>query len=648
MVMKLSAFVAAGLVAIGLATPGLAQIKIGYGGPLTGPNAAFGAQIRAGVEQAVEDINRRGGVLGQRLSAHGGDDVSDPRQGVSVANKFVADGIQFVVGHFNSGVSVPVSEIYAENGILMVTPSSTNPLLTERGLWNVARTSGRDDQQGVVAAEWLKRNYAGRRVALLHDKTKYGQGLTDVTRGALKGSRVTEALYEGVNGGEKDFSAVIRRIKASGAALVYWGGLHTEGALIVRQMADQGMRVPLMSGDGITTDEFATIGGPGSEGTLMTFPADPTKRPEAAAVVAALKARSRVTEAYTLYAYAAVEVIAQAAQAANSLDRRKVAAQMRTGMRFQTAIGTLSFDRKGDITRPDYVMYVWKRVDGKITYVQLPDGDGAGAHVAAAPPAVSPPPVVAPPVVLPQPVVPPVAAPGAPLNENRVALVIGNSRYANQPILANPSRDADRLAESLRKIGFRQVVVAKDLTHDGMRRALLDFSELADKADWAMIYFAGHGIEIDQKNYLLPVDARLRSDRAVSFEAVPLEQALDSVRGARKMRIVILDACRENPFRNQLASNSRNITRGLGRPPEPARGTVVVYAAKEGTLADDDGGAGNSPFLSALVRNIETPQVEIDKLFRRVRDDVLEATNRRQEPHVYSSLSSDDFFFNPR
>ncbi|MBU3732282.1 MAG: branched-chain amino acid ABC transporter substrate-binding protein [Beijerinckiaceae bacterium] len=348
-----------------------AQIKLGVAGPLTGPNAAFGAQLKNGVEQAVEDINAAGGILGQKIQVFLGDDVSDPKQGVSVANKFVGDGVKFVVGHFNSGVTIPASEVYQENGMLVITPSATNPKLTERNMWNVFRTCGRDDQQGAVAADYIAKNYAGKKVAVVHDKTTYGQGLADETKKAMNAKGIKEVLYEGVNTGEKDFSALVSKIKAAGADVVYWGGLHTEGGLIVRQMRDQGVKAPLMSGDGITSDEFATIGGPGVEGTLMTFPPDPRNRPEAKAVVAKFEAKKFNPEAYTLYSYAAVQVIQQAAVKANSLDPKKVAETMKSGMVFKTVIGDLSYDKKGDITRPDYTMYVWKKQGDKITYVEM-------------------------------------------------------------------------------------------------------------------------------------------------------------------------------------------------------------------------------------------------------------------------------------
>ena len=350
-----------------------AQVKIGVEGPLTGPNAAFGAQLKNGAEQAVADLNAKGGILGNKISITFGDDVSDPKQGVSVANKFVADGVKFVVGAFNSGVTMPSSEVYQENAILEITPASTNPQITERGLWNIFRTCGRDDQQGAVAGAYILKHFKGKKVAVVHDKTTYGKGLADETIKALAKGGMKPVLYEGVNTGEKDFSALISKIKQAGADLVYWGGLHTEGGLIIRQMHDQGVKAPLMGGDGITTDELASIGGPAVEGTLMTYGPDARKNPAAKAVVAEFQKKKFEPEAYTLYSYAAVQIFAQAATAAKSIDPKKVAEKMHSGMKFNTVIGPISYDKKGDRTGLDYVMYIWKKnKDGKITYEECP------------------------------------------------------------------------------------------------------------------------------------------------------------------------------------------------------------------------------------------------------------------------------------
>ncbi len=349
----------------------LAQIKLGVAGPMTGASAAFGAQLKNGAEQAVADINAAGGILGQQIVISSGDDVGDPKQGVSVANKFVGDGVKWVVGHFNSGVTMPASEVYAENGMLMISPSATNPKITERGLWNVFRTCGRDDQQGVVASGHIAKNFKGKAIVVVHDKTTYGQGLADETRKGLRAVGIKEVLYEGVNTGEKDFSALVSKIKAAKADLLYWGGLHTELGLIVRQMRDQGLTTTVMGADGITSDEYAVIGGPGTEGTLMTFPPDPRKRPVAAEVVKRFEAKGINPEAYTLYSYAAVQIMKQAAEQAKSLDPKKVAAAMHSGMTFKTVLGDMSYDKKGDRTNLDYTVYTWKKgADGKISYVE--------------------------------------------------------------------------------------------------------------------------------------------------------------------------------------------------------------------------------------------------------------------------------------
>ncbi|HEX4553065.1 MAG TPA: branched-chain amino acid ABC transporter substrate-binding protein, partial [Xanthobacteraceae bacterium] len=207
--------------------------------------------------------------------------------------------------------------------------------------------------------------------AVIHDKTTYGKGLADETKKAINKAGVTEVLYEGINTGDKDFSALVSKIKSAGADLVYWGGLFTEGGLIVRQMRDQGVKAPLMGGDGIADDEFASVAGPGAEGTLMTYGPDPRNRPEAKAVVEKFRANKFEPQSYTLYSYAAVEIIKQAAEAAKSLDPKKVAAQMYSGQKFKTVIGDISYDKKGDVSRLDYVVYVWKKnPEGKITYTE--------------------------------------------------------------------------------------------------------------------------------------------------------------------------------------------------------------------------------------------------------------------------------------
>jgi tetratricopeptide (TPR) repeat protein len=239
----------------------------------------------------------------------------------------------------------------------------------------------------------------------------------------------------------------------------------------------------------------------------------------------------------------------------------------------------------------------------------------------------------------------PVATPSPSASGRRVALVIGNSAYAAVPALPNPKRDAEAVAAALREIGFQSVTVINDASRDAMVRALSAFGREADNADWALVYYAGHGIEIGGTNYLIPVDARLASDRDVGAESIPLDQLIGYVEGARKLRIVLLDACRDNPFARQMRRTvaARSVGRGLARV-EPEGGTLVAYAAKHGEIALDGSGT-TSPFVAALVKHLPTPGVEVGKLFRLVRDDVLAATGRKQEPFVYGSLPGEDFFF---
>jgi branched-chain amino acid transport system substrate-binding protein len=351
-----------------LATPAAAEARIGLGTPLTGPDAAFGAELRNGVEQAVLDINAKGGILGQHLVLSIGDDGSDPKKGVAVAKNFVAQKTSFVVGHFNSTVTLPASEIYSDHGVLDITPASVNPQVTERGLDLVFRTCGRDDQQASVAAKYLAAQGA-KKIAILHDRTTYGKDLADKTRKALLDLGIKDVLYDGVDKDAKDYSAIVARIQASGADFLYWGGDAADAGLIVRQMRAQDMGTVLFGTDGIASDDFAAAGGDAVEGTLLTLPPDPRRRPEAAQAVQRFEARGIDPETYTLYAYAAVEVIEGAAEAAGSLDPAAMAKVMHSGVPLKTVLGTLTYDSKGDRIEPDYVVFVWKKgIDGKMGY----------------------------------------------------------------------------------------------------------------------------------------------------------------------------------------------------------------------------------------------------------------------------------------
>ena len=340
------------------AAPAQAQIKIGMAGPITGSNATFGAQLKAGAEQAVADINAKGGVLGKKLELLVGDDACDPKQAVSVANKMAADKVVFVAGHFCSSSSIPASKVYLEESILEITPASTNPKLTDEGGWNIFRTCGRDDQQGAVAGAYIAKEFKGRKVAILHDNTAYGKGLADETKKAMNKGGLKETLYSAYVPGERDYSAIVSRMKQAGIELIYIGGYHTETGLIIKQARQQGMNVSVMGGDALVTNEFWQISGEQGEGTMMTFPSDPRRRPSAQAVVKEFADKKIDPEGYVLYSYAAVQIWAEAAEKAGTTDPKKVADVLRAG-KWDSVLGPISYDKKGDVTVSDYVFYIW-------------------------------------------------------------------------------------------------------------------------------------------------------------------------------------------------------------------------------------------------------------------------------------------------
>jgi branched-chain amino acid transport system substrate-binding protein len=351
-----------------LSTAALAQdIPVAVAGPMTGGESAFGRQMKNGAEQAVADINAAGGVLGKKLSLQVGDDACDPKQARSVAEKFAGAKIPFVAGHYCSSSSIPASEAYAEGNVLQITPASTNPVFTERKLWNVARVCGRDDQQGSVAGQYIAKAFKGKNVAILNDKTTYGKGLADETKKGLNAAGVTEKMFESYTKGDKDFNAIVSRLKAEKIDLVYVGGYHQEAGLIVRQMRAQGLKTVLMAGDALADKEFATITGPDGEGTLFTFGPDPRNKPTAKSIVEKFKAKNIDPEGYTLYTYAALQVWTKAAAKAGTTDAKKVMETIKGG-EWDTVIGKLSFDAKGDIKVIDYVVYKW---DAKGNYVEI-------------------------------------------------------------------------------------------------------------------------------------------------------------------------------------------------------------------------------------------------------------------------------------
>jgi branched-chain amino acid transport system substrate-binding protein len=347
------------------AAPARADITIGVALPQTGPVASIGDQVLNGAKAAAADINAAGGINGQPLVLDVQDDACDPRQAVSVANLFTQRGVGLIAGHVCSGASLAASNVYAENGDVMVTPASNTAKLTDRGLAGIFRVCGRDDDQGKLDAEVIAQRFPKAKIALLHDNTAFSRGLADATRAGLLEKGINVTIFDAVTAGDFDFSAIIARLKSEGIQLAYYGGYHKEMGALVRQSAEQGFRGQWMGTSGIATSEFAHIAGPASEGVLMTFNPDARLNPSAAKVVAGFREKGIEPEGFTMYGYAAVQVIALAAQSAHSAKPADVEAALKHD-KFSSVLGDVSFNAKGDISSPGYVLYVWK--DGKFIY----------------------------------------------------------------------------------------------------------------------------------------------------------------------------------------------------------------------------------------------------------------------------------------
>jgi len=331
------------------------------------PIAVVGPEaMTRGAEMAVADINAKGGVLGKKLDLIIGDDACDPKQAVAAANEVVGKKVVFVVGHGCSATSILASAVYNEAGVLQMTPAATNPALTDdaakKGWNNVFRSCGRDDVQGGVAGKYLAEHFKGKRVAIVHDETAYGEGIANETKKAMNAAGLKEAMYEAITQGDKDFSALISKMKQANIDAIYFGGYQTEAGLIVRQARDQGLKAQFIGADALVKEEFWKIAGPAGEGTLMTFAPDPRNVPAAWAVVDKFKAEGYDPQGYTLYTYAAIQAFAAAANKAKSLKVDDLSKALKS-MTVDTVVGPLSWDKKGDVTDPRYFFYVWK--DGK-------------------------------------------------------------------------------------------------------------------------------------------------------------------------------------------------------------------------------------------------------------------------------------------
>ena len=341
-------------------------IKIALAGPVTGPVAQYGDMQSMGALMAIEQINKAGGVNGSMLEAVTYDDACDPKQAVAVANKIVNDGIQFVVGHLCSGSSQPAADIYDEEGIMMITAASTAPELTEKGHILIFRTIGLDTMQGPTAGNYVVEQLKPKRAAILHDKQQYGEGIATSVKKALDDAKIPVVLFEGVTAGDKDFSALIAKLKKEDVDFVYFGGYHPEMGMLLRQSAENKFNARFMGPEGVGNSDISAIAGDASEGMLVTLPKAFDEDPKNAHLVAAFKAKKQDPRgAFVFPAYAAVQVMADAMTISKSQDPEKVAQALRSNS-FDTPTGILEFDDKGDLKNFSFVVYQW-HADGSKT-----------------------------------------------------------------------------------------------------------------------------------------------------------------------------------------------------------------------------------------------------------------------------------------
>ncbi len=342
------------------------KIKIAVVGPITGPVAQYGKMQMDGATMAVEQINKNGGVNGKMLEAVLLDDVCQPKQAVAVANKVVSNGISFVVGHLCSGSTQPASDIYDEEGVLMITPASTSPDITKRGFEMLFRTIGLDSQQGDVAGKFIIEHIKPKRVAVIHDKQQYGQGLAEVVQNQLKAGNVDVVLFEGVTKGSNDFSALISKIKGLNVDFIYYGGYHPELGLILRQAREKGLKAQFMGPEGVGNKDISAIAGEASEGLLVTLPADFTTDPANANLVKAFNDKKQDSSGpFVMPSYAAVQIIAETITKIKSDDPVKVAKEMKKNT-YKTPIGDVAFQQNGDLKEFKFVVYNW-HADGTKT-----------------------------------------------------------------------------------------------------------------------------------------------------------------------------------------------------------------------------------------------------------------------------------------
>ncbi|SAL71009.1 extracellular ligand-binding receptor [Caballeronia terrestris] len=373
---------AAALAVAGLSLAGTAfaeqveDVKVGFAAPMTGAQAHYGKDFENGITLAVEDFNATKPVIGGkpvRIVLNAADDQADPRTGTTVAQKLVDDGIKGMLGHFNSGTTIPASRIYANAGIPEIA-MATAPEYTTQGYKTTFRMMTSDTQQGSVAGEFAVKNLKVKKIAIVDDRTAYGQGLADQFEKAAKASGGTIVMREFTNDKAVDFKAILTKIKSSNPDLVYYGGADSQAAPMVRQMKTLGFRAPLMAGEMVKTDTFVKIAGDAADGTVASLAGLPMDQMPGGATYAA-KYKKRFNEdvqTYSPYAYDGAMAMFDAMKKANSTDPAKYLPFLAKTEMPGVTTSKLAYDSKGDLKNGGITLY--KVVGGKWTTLQSVGG----------------------------------------------------------------------------------------------------------------------------------------------------------------------------------------------------------------------------------------------------------------------------------
>ena len=365
----------AGVVALAMSHTAMADdIKVAVVGAMSGPVAQWGDMEFNGARQAIKDINAKGGIKGDKLVGVEYDDACDPKQAVAVANKIVNDGIQYVIGHLCSSSTQPASDIYEDEGILMISPGATNPELTQRGYEHIMRTAGLDSSQGPTAAKYILEKVKPQRIAIIHDKQQYGEGLARSVQDSLKAGNANIVFFDGITAGEKDFSALIARLQKENIDFVYYGGYYPEmgqmqHVAVIRQLRQAraiGLKTQFMGPEGVGNASLSNIAGAAAEGMLVTMPKRYDQDPANKGIVDALKADKKdPTGPYVWITYAAVQSLATAMDRTGSKAPLDLVKDLKAHGA-DTVIGPLNWDEKGDLKGFEFGVFQW-HADGSST-----------------------------------------------------------------------------------------------------------------------------------------------------------------------------------------------------------------------------------------------------------------------------------------